>query len=288
MDKALGSSRDAGVLALGLLAASQVLAATGADVATRMASDAAAGRPLVAHVVVALCDNEHQGIVPVPGHLGNGQSSESNLYWGAAYGVRTFLANRAGWRVAGRPRVDRDGVLDRIVFAREEVVDGKPRTLYLVAEAWEGSRIRESIQRFLSMTSGLGRELVPLEVAGRRVELSAGGDSHLIVFVGHNGLMDFPVPATPAPAPARRPRSSVVLACASRPYFLETLVSGGSHPLLLTTGLMAPEAYTLDAVVRAWFTGRTSDEVRDAAAEAYSRFQKCGLAAARRLFAVQP
>ena len=35
------------------------------------------------HVVVALCDNENQGIVPVPEKLGNGKEPLTNLYWGA-------------------------------------------------------------------------------------------------------------------------------------------------------------------------------------------------------------
>ncbi|MEM6697149.1 MAG: hypothetical protein AAF599_02045, partial [Bacteroidota bacterium] len=42
------------------------------------------------HVFVALCDNVNQGIVPVPEHLGNGQDANSNLYWGAAYGVKNL------------------------------------------------------------------------------------------------------------------------------------------------------------------------------------------------------
>ena len=43
------------------------------------------------HVFVALADNEHQGIVPVPAKLGNGEDPEHNLYWGSAYGVKTFF-----------------------------------------------------------------------------------------------------------------------------------------------------------------------------------------------------
>lgn len=35
----------------------------------------------IVHVLVALCDNEHQGIVPVPARLGNGEDPERNLYW---------------------------------------------------------------------------------------------------------------------------------------------------------------------------------------------------------------
>ncbi|HST23582.1 MAG TPA: hypothetical protein VLR90_20895, partial [Blastocatellia bacterium] len=35
----------------------------------------------VIHVLVALCDNEHQGIVPVPAKIGNGDDPQNNLYW---------------------------------------------------------------------------------------------------------------------------------------------------------------------------------------------------------------
>ena len=36
----------------------------------------------VIHVLVALCDNENQGIVPVPAFLGNGEDTQRNLYCG--------------------------------------------------------------------------------------------------------------------------------------------------------------------------------------------------------------
>ncbi len=34
------------------------------------------------HIMVALCDNQYQGIVKVPKGIGNGQDPNSNLYWG--------------------------------------------------------------------------------------------------------------------------------------------------------------------------------------------------------------
>ncbi len=43
------------------------------------------------HVFVALADNQHQGIVPIAAKLGNGEDAEHNLYWGSAYGVKTFF-----------------------------------------------------------------------------------------------------------------------------------------------------------------------------------------------------
>ena len=49
------------------------------------------------HVFVALCDNDNQGIVPVPSKLGNGQDPKNNLYWGALYGVKTHFKNSKDW-----------------------------------------------------------------------------------------------------------------------------------------------------------------------------------------------
>jgi len=43
------------------------------------------------HIYVALCDNEFQGIVPVPEKIGNGKDARLNLYWGAGYGVKTYF-----------------------------------------------------------------------------------------------------------------------------------------------------------------------------------------------------
>jgi len=49
------------------------------------------------HVVVALCDNQFQGIVPVPPKIGDGDDPRNNLYWGAAYGVKTFFQKAKDW-----------------------------------------------------------------------------------------------------------------------------------------------------------------------------------------------
>jgi len=46
----------------------------------RASNNISAGRPGVVHIVVALSDNENQGLVSVPSHLGNGQNPRENLY----------------------------------------------------------------------------------------------------------------------------------------------------------------------------------------------------------------
>ena len=262
-----------------------VSAAWGADLAAaaaRMDADAAAGRPLVAHVVVALVDNEHQGIVPVPAALGDGGAPRSNLYGGALYGVRTYFRRHAEWRALPIPPSTDARVLDRVLFHRVVERGGARADAYLVAEAWRGERIADAIRHFLAMNRG--EHVESIAVGGVSVE--AGGAAHVVAFIGHNGLMDFPAPTLAHRAAKPAPHASIVLACYSDSYF-GGLLSADSAPLLTTTGLMAPEAYTLDAALERWFSGASPADVRSAAARAYARYQKIAERAALRLFRTQ-
>ena len=260
------------------MAIGSVAAATGADeVTNRLVGDREAGKPLVVHVVVALCDNVHQGIVPVPARLGNGSDPDHNLYWGAAYGMRGYLGRSTGWKRVSLERRPASGILERVVFSAKV----KSSRAFIVADAWEGSRIREAISRFLEMAAGRQTEVVQADGEA----LPAGGQAHVLAFVGHNGLMDFAPPSI-EPGVSKPGRAAMVLACASQPYFKELLGRSGAYPLLLTTGLMAPEAYSLEAAVREWFSTAEPNAARAAAANAYHTYQKCGRQAAARLFSV--
>ncbi|MGC1647471.1 MAG: hypothetical protein WA741_16760 [Candidatus Sulfotelmatobacter sp.] len=46
---------------------------------------------------------------------------------------------------------------------------------------------------------------------------------------------------------------------------------------------MAPEAYTLKSALDGWIAGESNDQIRDRAAGAYDKYQKCGFRAAHRL-----
>jgi phage-related baseplate assembly protein len=48
---------------------------------------------------------------------------------------------------------------------------------------------------------------------------------------------------------------------------------------------MAPEAYTLKAALDGWIAGEDDEAIRQRAAQAYDKYQKCGSRAALRLFA---
>ncbi|MBW2699520.1 MAG: hypothetical protein JRF33_01765 [Deltaproteobacteria bacterium] len=257
------------------------IAANGVQVQARMQADIDAGKPLVAHVIVALCDNVHQGIVPVKPFLGNGEDFKNNLYWGALYGVKRFLKNSGGWKQLSHTGKMPQGVLDRIVLVKKIKRNGKLVEAYVVAEAWQGSLIKEATGRFLNLAAGHDAQKLTLQ---NTKIIEAGGLAHLIAYIGHDGLMEFDAPVQPEGKSGMAARSAIVLACMSKQYFKPLLDKAGAHALTLTTNLMPPEAYTLDATLKAWFEGKNARQSREAGNRAFVKYQKCSIRAARRLF----
>lgn len=229
------------------------------------------------HVLVALCDNEHQGIVPVPARLGNGEDLQGNLYWGAAYGVRSFFAKSTDWKLVGQTQNPTDAVLERCVFKNRNAA------VYLIADAYRGAEIKKTIADFFDYASGGKKIDIAAAGASNHPPLSAGGDADLVVFVGHNGLMDFALESYPTNKDGNR-RGAIILCCASKSYFSAPLRRAGGDPILWTNGLMAPEAYVLKAALDGWIANEGGERIRSRAAEAYNSYQHCGLKAARGLF----
>jgi hypothetical protein len=226
----------------------------------------------VIHVLVALCDNENQGIVPVPAFLGNGEDTNRNLYWGAAYGVKTYFGKSASWtKVATLPN-PKENVLERIVFKH------KTQKVYLVADAYRGSKMKETIEDFFAAVSGEKLENVIIN----DLTLQILGSANLVAFVGHNGLMDFSLEKQIVKKDDDA-RDAVMLACASKNYFAEHLKKTNAKPLLWTSNLMAPEAYILHDALEGWVRDESEQQIRQRAAGAYAKYQKISLKAARNL-----
>ena len=235
-------------------------------------------QPRVVHVFVALADNQHQGIVPVPAKLGNGEDAERNLYWGSAYGVKTFFGRSADWERTNCGKGPKTSILERCVFKN------RAANVYLVADAYRGAEIRQAIVDFFDAAGGANPETITLPSSANVQSFRAGGNSNLLAYIGHDGLMDFQLLQF-SKKKNEVHRDAIILACASKQFFVEPLRASGAHPLLWTTGLMAPEAYTLKAALDGWIAGETGEQIRDRAAGAYDKYQKCGLRAAHHLFA---
>ena len=224
------------------------------------------------HLFVALCDNDSQGIVPVSRALGDGDSTKTNLYWGAAFGVKTYLPKR-GWTIVHTEAFG-DPVLERLVL--EQIIDG--RRVLILADAYRGREIQRAVTDFLAASAG---QLESSVTVGEETH-AFGGKSDLVAYAGHDGLMEFEVRPAPTVSPGGG-RDAIVLACISREFFKPYLQKAGAYPLVWTTGFMAPEAYTLDGSIKAWARGGSDVEIAQAAAAEYHRLQKCGESAARGL-----
>ncbi len=225
--------------------------------------------PRNARIIVVLADNKNQGIVPVPEKLGDGQEPQSNLYWGALYGVKTYFKRHPDWEVVSVQTRSNPYVLDTIKL---RLITNEALTPVSVeAEAWDGAHMKKALKRFYDLAA------------------DSNSDDELIVFVGHNGLMDqflSPPIATLAIANAnrRRDRKAIVLACKSSQYFEDKLMDLGVIPYVMTKGLMAPEAYSLEAALKVWVKNGKPQKARLAAAKSYSSYQKIPEKNARWLF----
>ena len=230
------------------------------------------------HVFVALADNQSQGIVPVPAKLGNGEDAEHNLYWGSAFGVKTFFTRSADWARLRCGEGPKNEILERCVF------QNRAANVYLVADAYRGREIRQAILDFLDSASGDGVETINAGNSAGDLKLPIRGGANIVAYVGHDGLMDFQLARVPEKRNQTR-RDAVILACASQQFFARAVRASGAYPLLWTTGLMAPEAYTLKSALDGWIAHENGEQIRDRAAAAYDKYQKCGLRAAHKLFA---
>ena len=66
-------------------------------------------------------------------------------------------------------------------------------------------------------------------------------------------------------------------------YFAPHLKTANINPLVWTTGLMCPEAYTMHDAISGYVNDETNEQIRNRAAGAYSKYQKCGIGAAKKL-----
>lgn len=232
------------------------------------------GKTLTVHVFVPLCDNEHQGIVPVNKQLGDGLNLRTNLYWGAGYGVKSFFKADKSWKLLHAQPDPSADILERVVFEKKYTNGSRVR---LVADAYRGDRMKACIQDFLNTLSGHIRDTIRMKDT-----TLLPGTPDLAILNGHNGLMDMEL-ETVAPA-TNNLKDAAVIACASHPYFKEALQCAAAFPLLTTVHLLAPEAYIMAAAIDGWANLETEKQIRVRAAQAYAQYQKCGFKGASGIF----
>lgn len=245
------------------------------NIKDRLASKIEEKEDLFVHVFVPLCDNEHQGIVPVNKTLGDGFNPRSNLYWGALYGIKTHFKKHRDWELIHAEKdVKEEIILERAVFQKQQ----NGQNIYLIADAYRGDKMKYCLLDYMNSISGNTKENISID----NKNISIYGNADLMVFNGHNGLMDMTIPFIENKDGIQK--DAIAIACASHGYFTSQLEYAGGYPILMTTNLLAPEAYVLENVISEWANGSNGTLVADAAGTAYNEYQNCGYKGARRLF----
>ncbi|MCP5560868.1 MAG: hypothetical protein H7A55_24260 [Verrucomicrobiaceae bacterium] len=208
-------------------------------------------------VFVALADNASQGIVPVPPKIGNGDDADENLYWGTSEGFRSVFRNSKAWQKVEAAKPEGGPVLERIGFKHRD------QDCKLLAEAWRGSEIKACTEAFFA-------------------ELKSG-EADLVVYVGHDGLMDFSLPIIVGNE-RKKPAAAMVLCCKSRAFFGPHLEALGAAPVLMTEQLMYPGSFLVRDAAAAWLRGDSLADIRMAAARSYAANQGISVKAAAGVF----
>jgi hypothetical protein len=223
------------------------------------------------HVYVALCDNKYQGIVPVPAKIGNGQDPHNNLYWGCGFGIRSYFKKSKEWKFLRSQKLHQVK-LERLIFKHVS------KNFYLVADAYDGQYIQQCTKDFLSACAGQKKDTIQVN----KMTIGIGGNAQLLSYIGHDGLMDFQL-SEKFINTDNETRNCIILACVSKSYFAPHLKMAKVNPLVWSTGLMSPEAYTLHDAISGYVLNETNDAIRNRAASAYAKYQKCSLKAAKNL-----
>lgn len=231
--------------------------------------------PLVVHIMVPMCDNENQGIVPVNRWLGDGRNLKTNLYWGAGYGVKSYF-KKQGWKILSS-KIDSTGkVMERVIFYKKQT---NGMDVYLVADAYRGDRMKECLHDYFRSLGGWksGLDSIPNQ------KLLLYKDADLIIFNGHDGLMDDTLKEYYSKDSI--PRETATIACYAKSFFNPRFEECGAFPLVGTSGLLAPEAYVMEAVIEKWLLQKSELEIKNAAGDAYhAKHPSTSTGGARALF----
>ncbi len=231
--------------------------------------------PLFAHILVPLCDNKNQGIVPVHKSLGDGLNLRTNLYWGAGYGIRPHFKRLKEWKLLKTISNPNENVLERVIFYKKYSNNAK---VYLIADAYRGDRMKNCLEDYLN---ALSEQITDTLMIDSNIVMIYG-NSDLIAFNGHNGLMDTKINFIETEP--KRYKDAVAIACVSKPYFNYYLKNIKAYPLVMTTSLLPPEAYVMEAIIDNWALMKSELEISNSAGDAMHRIHKCGQQPARNMF----
>lgn len=225
-------------------------------------------QPLIVHAFIPLCDNDNQGIVPTTKSLGDGLNLKSNLYWATSGGTKGYFKKQADWQMVYNQFDTDTNVLERIVFKHQY----NQATVYLVADAYRGDRMEATINDYLAAISNNRQQSIQLTDSSL---LHIAGKADLIIFNGHNGVMDN-ITIKPWINTSSKRTDIVMNACVSYGYLQAEFMKAGGYPLVRTNTLLYPGAYVLEQIIADWVAGVGPKELCLNAGRTYCLKHNCG------------
>ena len=244
----------------------------------RIAADLEQGRPLVATVYVALCDNDSQGIVPVKNRrICRGDEPEQNLYWATSGGLKGYLGKQR-WQRVSYEREPSPDILVRAIWRKRFRPRGalarrglrESFEVYVVGLAYRGERIHQANIDYLRAVNR-DRDQVHYLSDGTRLEYGGGGQ--VVGYVGHNYFFDVGDPGQllwETRGDSVEHKGVFALACAGESFIKPAIQRANTHILLLNRDLAFPGAWTVGGLIRGLAAGMTARGVHREAARSFA------------------
>ena len=258
----------------------------------RIATDVQAGRPVVATIYVALCDNDSQGIVKVKNRrICNGDRPQENLYWATAGGLSATLKN-AHWKQRSIAYFPTGDLAVKAVWHKTFTPGGarrargvkRPVDVFVIGLGYRGSRIAVAMTDYLR---AVNRD----SEAGETVDglsLRSGGLSHVVGYIGHDYFYDVD---DAKPLLGENQGDSVLhkgtfaLSCTGNQLIRPAIRRKNAHIFILNRTLGFPGAWTAEAIVASVADGKSMKEIFHAAAAAFAAGKDMSLGASLGSFA---
>jgi len=171
--------------------------------------------------------------------------------------------------------------VDTLVVIERAVFRHRTANVMLVADAYRGKYIWQSLYDFIFVLSNTPIKNQVVKISEN--EISAGLNASLVIFLGHNGLMDFQFEEYP-PLEKEKVKDCIVLCSKSRQYFSPIIKKYNANTVLLTEQLMYPGAMVLEAAIEGWIKGENKEMIRIRAAESYAKNQGISVKSAKGIF----
>ncbi len=210
----------------------------------------------IIHVMVALCDCKNQSMPKVPGNICIGDKPQINLYWGMRpHGMKAYYLRHKNWRLVYQKLNQTKQIAERLVFRYTHA------NVYLVADCYWGTEIRKAVyDYFKSLSSKYHVPITLYKKTKYQKTIYAGGGADLLVYMGHNELLDndfrdevydeetlLPYPNQPFSM-----KHAVAIGCFTYKNFINMISKTGAFPIITVKKTIAPEGYVIDGIIEGW------------------------------------